>query len=167
MGTSYDKTMSGWVGSVTRTSRLDCGSDPAHQWDIKCELFSLAEVCALPSAVLRYSVLPSVAVWIVFHLFVCRATHPTVLGWLHPELLNMINMTPILNVDVYCVGWGMRRLQVRDVITSLHHLQCSIPVPMFSSAVRCFELQAGGMFLLHAHNPGYYYFCLLIMNQRN
>ena len=35
---------------------LDFGSgpdpDPAYQWDTKCKLFSLAELCALPSVVL-------------------------------------------------------------------------------------------------------------------
>ena len=40
---------------MTRTSQLDFGSGPnpdaAYQWDTKRELFSLAEVCALPSAV--------------------------------------------------------------------------------------------------------------------
>ena len=44
---------------MTRTSGLDFGSDPAHQWDTKCELFHLAEACALPSAVLLCPVLPS------------------------------------------------------------------------------------------------------------
>ena len=44
---------------MTRTSGLDFGSDPAHQWDTKRELFHLAEVCALPSAVLLCAVLPS------------------------------------------------------------------------------------------------------------
>ena len=29
----------------------DWDADPAYQWDIKCKLFSLAEVCARPSAV--------------------------------------------------------------------------------------------------------------------
>ena len=41
---------------MTRTSRFDFGSgpdaDPAYKFDTKCKLFSLAEVCALPSAVL-------------------------------------------------------------------------------------------------------------------
>ena len=41
---------------MTRTSRFDFGSgpdpDPAYQWDTKRKLFSLAEVCALPSDVL-------------------------------------------------------------------------------------------------------------------
>ena len=41
---------------MTRTSRFDFGSgpnpDPAYQWDTKCKLFNLAEVCALPNAVL-------------------------------------------------------------------------------------------------------------------
>ena len=42
---------------MTRTSRLDFGSgpdpDPAFQWEKKKrKLFSLAEVCALPSAIL-------------------------------------------------------------------------------------------------------------------
>ena len=49
-------------------------------------------------------------------------------------------------------------LQVGEGITSLHHLQHSIPVPTFSSAVRCFEFHVGGMFLLHARNPGYFLF---------
>ena len=42
-----------WVRLVTRTSRLDFegpDADPAYQWDTKCKLFSLAVVCALPSA---------------------------------------------------------------------------------------------------------------------
>ena len=43
---------------MTRTSGLDFGSDPAHQWDTKRELFHLAEVCALPSAILLCAVLP-------------------------------------------------------------------------------------------------------------
>ena len=53
----------GWIrtkldghGCMTRTNRFDFGEDPdpdlAYQWDTKCKLFSLAEVCALPSAVL-------------------------------------------------------------------------------------------------------------------
>ena len=41
---------------MTTTSRFDFGSgldpDPAYQWDTKRQLFSLAEVHALPSAVL-------------------------------------------------------------------------------------------------------------------
>ena len=37
-------------------------------------------------------------------------------------------------------------------------LNCSITVPTFSSAVRCFELYAVGMFLLHARNLGYLFF---------
>jgi len=45
---------------VTRTRRFDFGSgpdgDPAYQWDSKRKLLSLAEVCALPSAVLIESV---------------------------------------------------------------------------------------------------------------
>ena len=45
--------LGGWVWKVTRTSRFEFGSspdaDPAYQWDTKCKLFSLAEVCALPS----------------------------------------------------------------------------------------------------------------------
>ena len=40
---------------MTRTSRLDFVLDPdaflAYQWDTKRKLFSLAEVCAPPSAV--------------------------------------------------------------------------------------------------------------------
>ena len=48
--------LGGWVGLVMRTSWLDFGSgpdgDPAYQWDTKHKLFSLAEVCALPSALL-------------------------------------------------------------------------------------------------------------------
>ena len=43
--------LDGWVGLVTRTSRLDFGSGPcADQWGTKCKMFSLAEICALPSA---------------------------------------------------------------------------------------------------------------------
>ena len=42
---------------MTRTSGLDFGSDPAHQWER--ELFHLAEVCPLPSAILLCAVLPS------------------------------------------------------------------------------------------------------------
>ena len=34
-------------------------------------------------------------------------------------------------------------------------LQYSVPLPIFSSAVRCFELEAVGMFLLYAHNLGF------------
>ena len=41
---------------MTRTRRFEFGSgqdpDPADQWDPKHKLFSLAELCALPSAVL-------------------------------------------------------------------------------------------------------------------
>ena len=41
---------------MTRTSRFDFGSGPdadlAYQWDTKNKLFSLAEVFALPSAIL-------------------------------------------------------------------------------------------------------------------
>ena len=41
---------------VTRTRGLDFGSgpdaDPACQWDQKRKLFCLAEVCALPRAIL-------------------------------------------------------------------------------------------------------------------
>ena len=58
-----------------RTSRLDFGScldpDPAYQWDrdTKCKLFSLMEVCALPSAVrvicLYFVIIKTAA----FHLF--------------------------------------------------------------------------------------------------
>ena len=47
----FMRTRGGWVGSVTRTSRLDFGSvpdpDPAFQWEMKGKLFSLAEVRAL------------------------------------------------------------------------------------------------------------------------
>ena len=47
--------LGGWVGSVTRTRQLDFGSgpdsDPAYQWDSVPKLFSMAEVCALPSAI--------------------------------------------------------------------------------------------------------------------
>ena len=55
--------LGGWVGLVTRRSGLDDGSrldpDPASQRDTKRKLFSLAKVCALPSAV---RVLSSVSV---------------------------------------------------------------------------------------------------------
>ena len=41
---------------MRRTNRLEFGEgpdqDPAYQWDTKCKLFSLVEVCALPSVVL-------------------------------------------------------------------------------------------------------------------
>ena len=41
---------------MTRTSRFDFGSDqdtdPTFQWETKRKLFSVAEVCAPPSAVL-------------------------------------------------------------------------------------------------------------------
>ena len=41
---------------MTRTSLFNFGSGPdtdsAYQWDRKRKLFSLAEICALPSAVL-------------------------------------------------------------------------------------------------------------------
>ena len=41
---------------VTRTSRFDFGSgldpDPDNQWDIKCKLVSLVEVCTLMNVVL-------------------------------------------------------------------------------------------------------------------
>ena len=44
---------------VTRTSRLDFGSgldaDQTYQWETKHKLFSLAEVCALPSAILVFA----------------------------------------------------------------------------------------------------------------
>ena len=49
--------------------------------------------------------------------------------------------TQILHVNVHHVA----SFQVGEGITSPHHLQYSIPVPTFSSAVRCFEL-SGGMF---------------------
>ena len=42
---------------MTRTSELDFGSDPAHQWDTKRKLFHLAEVYALPRAILFCAVL--------------------------------------------------------------------------------------------------------------
>ena len=46
---------------MTRTSRFDFGSgqnpDPDNRWDTKCKPFSLAEVCALPRAVLVLNVL--------------------------------------------------------------------------------------------------------------
>ena len=46
---------------MTRTSRFDFAlrkdPDPAYQWDTKHKLFSLAEVCALPSGVLVYFVM--------------------------------------------------------------------------------------------------------------
>ena len=46
----------GKVGSATRMNWFDFGEDPdpdlAYQWDTKVKLFSLAEVCTLPSAVL-------------------------------------------------------------------------------------------------------------------
>ena len=46
-------------------------------------------------------------------------------------------------------------LQVAEGITRLHHWQSIIiPVPMLSSAARCFELFAVSSSLLHAHNPG-------------
>ena len=39
----------GRVVSLTRTSRFDFGSgldsDQTYQWDTKCKLFSLAEIC--------------------------------------------------------------------------------------------------------------------------
>ena len=38
---------------------MDFGLDSAHQWDTKRELFHLAEVGALPSAILLCAVLPS------------------------------------------------------------------------------------------------------------
>ena len=44
---------------MIRTSGLDFGSDPAHQWDTKRELFHLAEVCAPLSVILLFAVLPS------------------------------------------------------------------------------------------------------------
>ena len=48
----------GQVGWVIRTSQYDFCSgpdaDPAYQWDTKCKLFSLVEVCALPGAILDY-----------------------------------------------------------------------------------------------------------------
>ena len=45
--------LGGQVGSVARTSRFDFGEDLdlGHRWDTKCNLFSLAEVRAPPSAV--------------------------------------------------------------------------------------------------------------------
>ena len=52
-----------WVGLVARTSRFDfCwGPDqhPAYQWGTKCKLFSLVELCTLPSAVLIAFVITS------------------------------------------------------------------------------------------------------------
>ena len=46
------------IGCVKNTNRLDFDEypdpDPAYQWDTKRKLFSLAEVSALPSAVLCY-----------------------------------------------------------------------------------------------------------------
>ena len=48
--------LGGWVGWVTRTSQLDFSlgldPDPAYQWDTERNMFSLAEVRALPSAIL-------------------------------------------------------------------------------------------------------------------
>ena len=40
------------------------------KWDTKRKLVNLAEVCAPPSAILLCSVLPNVALWVIFHLFV-------------------------------------------------------------------------------------------------
>ena len=62
----------------------------------------------------------------------------------------------ILHVNVYRVappsgGWGYYK-------TPPFTVQCSVPVPTFSSTVRCFELQAVGVFLPHARNPGYLVF---------
>ena len=51
---------------MTRTSGLDFGLDPAHQWDTKRELFHLAEVRSLRCAVPCRQV-----VTVIFHLFVC------------------------------------------------------------------------------------------------
>ena len=49
----------GCVGKVTTTSQFDSGSgpnpNPAYQWDTKRKLFSLAEVCTLPSETLSPS----------------------------------------------------------------------------------------------------------------
>ena len=56
---------------MTRTSGLHFGSDPTHLWDTKRELFNLAEVCALSSAVPLYSVLPSVT--LSDFSFVCQS----------------------------------------------------------------------------------------------
>ena len=48
--------LGGHFGCATRSNCFDFGSgpnpDPANQWDIKRKLCSLAEVCALLSAVL-------------------------------------------------------------------------------------------------------------------
>ena len=112
-------------------------------------------------------------------LFVCRATHP-LLAQIHPDLLHGIRMTTIdvsgcfylcrcslgeegergdTNSPCKCVS--CHRIQVGEGITCLHHLQYIIPVPTFRSAVRCFEFEVVGMFLLHARNPGDFHFAYI------
>ena len=50
--------LGGRVGEVTRTSQFNFGSgadaDAPYEWDTKRKQFSLAKVCALPSAVPSY-----------------------------------------------------------------------------------------------------------------
>ena len=82
---SYDKIRRIWVGSVTRTSQFDDGSDPAHQWDTKRKRFSLAEVSTLPSAALLRSVLQSVTLWVIFHLSVCLCAGYLKKLWTDPD----------------------------------------------------------------------------------
>ena len=55
----------------------------------------------------------------------------------------------ILDVNVYRVV----PLQVSEV-PSPHHLHYSIPVPTFSSAVKCFELSAVGVLSAAAESKG-------------
>ena len=64
--------LGGWVGEVTRTSRLYFGSDPAYHWDTIHKLFRLVEVWALPIAFLLCSVLLIVALCAIFQLSVCE-----------------------------------------------------------------------------------------------
>ena len=66
---------------MTARSGLDFALDPAHQWDTKRELCHLAEVCALPSAVLLCAVLlscHSVSDFSFVCLFVCKISQKVV-----------------------------------------------------------------------------------------
>ena len=104
---------------MTRTSRFDFGSDTAHQWGTKCKLFSLAAVCTVPSTILLCSVLPNLALWVVFHLFVCLS-----MSRISQKGMDRFGWNLVDRLGV-CQGWIdliVVRIQIRENISNFYFL---------------------------------------------
>ena len=148
--------LGGWVGEVTRTSRLDFGSgtdpDPAYHWDTKRKLSSLVEVCTLLNAVLVH---PRVLPRLVRYILGCNLVYESKLyntqTWSHHKSQKstkhsdnrqwiQITLTTQEDTNDYPQQVWNKPTSECEITKAVQFLQHHKQLPSFSSSNRLLRL---------------------------